>query len=271
MRYWIVGYLLLGAMLLVPPAAALIPDQVTVTGSPDWVVAGGSEGAVVTATVLNGSTPVPGLPVTFESDTGLGSITVVTGVTDAEGHAAAVFTPGTVSGTAVITARVGGGFEVPRGTCTVSIDHAAPYQIAMTAYTPEVAIGETTTVTVRLVDCYGNSVDDQNGAETVLFTVGSVGDTAGFWNGLTYVDTLTQEVDAEGNATVTLRVDQVSGENYVMIYPPENLKRYIADRSGCLTREPREYYGIRRSKPGGPACRRDEQILHGICRARSVR
>ncbi len=109
MKYWIAGCLLLGAMLLVPPAAALIPDLVTVTGSTDWVMAGGSEGVVVTATVLNGSTPVPGLPVTFESDPGLGSITVVTGVTDAQGHASATFMPGTVSGTALITAQVGEG------------------------------------------------------------------------------------------------------------------------------------------------------------------
>ncbi len=118
MRYWIVGFLLLGAMLLVPPAAALIPDLVTVTGSTDWVVAGGSGGAVVTATVLNGSLPVPGLPVTFGVDPEQGSIVPATGVTDVQGRAFATFKPGTVSGTALITVEVGEGTEVVEEACT---------------------------------------------------------------------------------------------------------------------------------------------------------
>ncbi|RXE55743.1 hypothetical protein ABH15_05790 [Methanoculleus taiwanensis] len=220
MRYWIVGYLLLGAMLMVPSAAALIPDQVTATGSPDWVVAGGSEGAAVTVTVLNDSLPIQGLPVTFGVETELGSIAPGIVVTDAQGRASATFTPGTVSGTATITARV----EYPAGemieTCEIGIDHAAPDRIALVAYTPEVAVGETTTVTVRLVDRYGNIVDNRIGAETVLFTVGSVDGDAGFLDGGEYVDSIRQSVGADGNATVTLRVGQVSGENLVFIDPP---------------------------------------------------
>ncbi len=221
MDHWIPLLIVLALSLAVAPAAAEFPYSCSVGSDTDWVVAGGSEGAVVTATVLNGSTPVLGLPVTFESDPGLGSITVVTGVTNAEGRALATFMPGTVSGTAVITARVGGGFEVPPGTCTVSIDHAAPYQIAMTAYTPEVTVGETTPVTVRLVDRYGNIVDNRRIAETVLFTVGSAGEDARFLNvGGEWVDSIRQSVDAAGNATVTLRVDRHAGENIVLVDPP---------------------------------------------------
>ncbi len=81
-------------------------------------------------------------------------------------------------------------------------------------------VGETTAVTVRLVDRYGNPIDNRNTVETVLFTVGSAGEDAGFLDGGEYVDSIRQSVDAEGNATVTLRVDQRAGENLVLVDPP---------------------------------------------------
>ncbi|RXE55742.1 hypothetical protein ABH15_05785 [Methanoculleus taiwanensis] len=212
--------ILLALALAVAPVTAGFPYTCSVDSDTDWVVAGGSGGAAVTVTVLSGSVAVPGLPVTFEISPGLGSITPATGVTDAQGHASATFMPGTVSGAATITARVESPAGEVVGTCEVGIDHAAPYRISMTAYTPEVTVGETTAVTVRLVDRYGNPVGNRRIAEMVSFTVGSAGGDAGFWNGSAYPDTLVGEVDAEGNATVTLRVSQVSGENLVFIDPP---------------------------------------------------
>ncbi len=227
------GYLLLGLLLLTAPAAATtIPDQVVVSSSTEWVTAGSSETAVITVQVFNGSTPLAGeYAVEYHVDPAYGQISPTSGVTDnATGTAAAVFTPATRSGTAPITVRVsypvGGSTEVVEETLLQQIDHAAPYRIAEIAYLPEVTVAETTNITVRMEDRYGNPVDGRRVAETVYFMAGSPTGSAGFWDGGSYTEEITQPVDAAGNVTVTLKVDWMAGENVVWVDPPPG----IADR-----------------------------------------
>ncbi|KUK68697.1 MAG: von Willebrand factor, type A, partial [Methanocalculus sp. 52_23] len=83
----------------------------------------------------------------------------------------------------------------------------------------EVTAGETTPITVRMVDRYGNAVDNRSATETVNFMVGSPEDGLGavFIGG---TDEISVPVDAAGNATATLRVDTVAGEHLVFIQPP---------------------------------------------------
>ncbi|MDN7026246.1 hypothetical protein FGU65_15430, partial [Methanoculleus sp. FWC-SCC1] len=68
MKYWIFGCLLLSVIMVTPPAGAQIPDQVDITGSTPWLVAGGGERATISVEVLDGTTPLAGLDVAFSVD-----------------------------------------------------------------------------------------------------------------------------------------------------------------------------------------------------------
>ncbi|MDN7025482.1 hypothetical protein FGU65_11380 [Methanoculleus sp. FWC-SCC1] len=223
MKYWIFGCLLLGVVMLTSPAGAQIPDQVGITGSTPWLVAGGGERATISVEVLDGTTPLAGLDVAFSVDAAYGSITPASGVTDANGRATATFTPGTLSGDAPITVRV----TYPDGEIIQDylqqIDHAAPYSVAGIDYAAEVPVDTTTNVTVRLVDRYGNPIDNRNTAESVIFSVGSADGTAGFVSGEECVSTVSREVDGAGAALAVLRVGQRAGDNIVVIDVPDPL------------------------------------------------
>ncbi len=229
MKGWICAYIVIaGLLLLVAPAGALVPDKVEIDTSSEWLTAGGSETAIITVQVSDsatGNTNFGGGAVEFTVDSAFGSITPAVTKTDATGMATAVFTPKTASGTAPITVTVsyndGETETVQTKTFEQQIDHAAPYRIANIWYSPEVTVGETTEIVVGMVDRYGNAVDDRRIAETVGFMVGSP-------SGNATLDGAEVTVDAAGNATVTLRVDTLPGENIVLVSPPEPLPdRYL--------------------------------------------
>ncbi|WP_332450457.1 VWA domain-containing protein [Methanoculleus sp.] len=220
----------MGLILLAAPVGALIPDKIEILDpSPDdWVTAGSGEPVTITARVLsntpNSNTPVGGVAVEFTLDGGLGSISSAQAVTDNNtGYATTVFTPGTTSGDVTITATVA--LDAPlEDSVDLHIDHAVPYKIANLWYEPEVIAGETTEIVVRMVDRYGNVIDCRNIAESVKFMVGSPegGEDAIF-------DDPEVDVDSAGDATATLRVGTMAGENLVWIQPPKTVKgEYIS-------------------------------------------
>jgi hypothetical protein len=221
MRAWICTYIIIaGLLLLVVPAAALMPDEVEVATSSDWLTAGSGESAAVTVLVTNGTpaAPVPGVAVDLTVDSVYGSISPARVVTDSDGTATATFRHGTVAGTATIAATVSEGVGVPlTGSVEQQIDHARANKIAGIRYDREVTVGGTTEIAVRMEDLYGNTVDGRREAETVLFMVSP---PAGFVAGASLIDAHPVPVDAAGNATATLRVDTMAGENLVWIQPP---------------------------------------------------
>jgi len=238
-----------GLLLLVAPAGALVPDTVTISTNREWLTAGSGDAATITVQVANstsGSTLVGRTTVEFAVDETFGSITPAVTTTDATGMATAVFTPGTTAGAAPIVVTVSYNDEesvlVLAKTFLQQIDHAAPYEIENIWYEPEVTAGGTTEIAVRMVDSYGNPVDNRNTAETVGFAVGSPSGTAA-------LDGADVSVDAAGNATITLRVDTLPGENIVLASPPEPLPdRYLTIR-GAADGEP---YAIEIDiQPGG--------------------
>ena len=232
MRRWIHAYLIVaGLLLLAVPAGALIPDTVTIGTDIEWLTAGSSDTATITVQVANsttGSTQFGGAVVEFAVDDTFGSITPAGTTTDGAGMAAAVFTPATTAGAAPITVTVSYDDEeavsVQTKTFLQQIDHATPHRIENIWYEPEVTAGGTTEIVVRMVDRYGNPVDNRNTAETVGFAVGSPSGSAALGSAAV-------GVDAAGNATVTLRVDTLPGENIVLVSPPEPLPdRYLTIR-----------------------------------------
>jgi hypothetical protein len=224
MREWTYACLVIGLLLLAVPAGALIPDTSTIETDTPWLTAGSGGAATVTVHALNGSDPVPGATVEFTVDSAFGSIMPASTVTDSSGAATAVFKPGTRSGTATITGTVSyaGMGEPLTGSIDQQIDHAVPSAIDNTWRERNVTAGGTTDIVVRMVDCYRNAVDNRREAETVLFTVGQIeGGTGATFVGGT--DEISVPVDANGNATATLRVDTMAGENIVSIHPPAPL------------------------------------------------
>ncbi|MDD3934513.1 MAG: hypothetical protein PHP55_11685, partial [Methanoculleus sp.] len=192
----------------------------------------------MTVEVLNGtSTPVPGVAVDFAVNGAPGTVTPVSNPTNSSGMTTAVFRHGTRSGTATITVKVArdgmDGFLT--GSVDLQIDHAAPYKIANLWYEPEVTAGGTTEITVRMMDRYDNVVDDRRVAENVTFTVGSPNGTAVFNN---TADRLSMSVDDAGNATATLQVDTMAGENLVFIQPPAPVRGEYITILGVADGEP---------------------------------
>ncbi|MCM2465549.1 hypothetical protein DIC75_04355 [Methanoculleus sp. CWC-02] len=222
MNSWTYACLAVGLLLLGVPAGALVPDKI-IMNETSWVTAGSGETATIMAWVLNvtpdGDALVPGVAVDFAVDSTYGSISPASVVTNSEGKATTFFTPGTRSGTAIITATVSyEGLDEPlTGSVEQQIDHAAANKIADLCYEPEVTAGETTEIVVLVVDRYGNPVDNRNVTENVNFMVGSPTGGAAFIDG---TDEISVPVDADGNAVATLRVDAAAGENLVWIQPP---------------------------------------------------
>jgi hypothetical protein len=236
MNRWTYAHLVVGLLLLVAPASALIPDQIDVSTSAAWLTAGSSEQAVITVQVLNNSAPLSGATVEFAVESRYGSISPVSTITDVSGTATADLLVGTASGNASITVRVTSPEgEVGETIVYQQIDHAAPYRIANIWHTSEIPVGETTPITIRMVDRYGNPVDGRRTAETVYFMVGSPSGTARFING---TDEITQAVDAAGNVTVLLQVDTLPGENVIWIDPPSPLPDCYRTITGLSNLEP---------------------------------
>jgi len=217
-------------LLLPAGAAALVPDQVSLSSSDVWLVADGTDAATLTLEVLNQSNPMPALQVEFECLTpDKGSVSPTSASTDVFGQATTTFTASTVSGDAVIRARVyyfeNGVQRAEDVTYTQQIDHDTPYRVSSLSYADEVSVGATVPITVGINDSHGNPVDDRRVAEEVSFLVGS---PAG---GAVFTETLTESaaalVDASGVASVTLQADAVPGENIIWVVPPADVPDFF--------------------------------------------
>ncbi|WP_292394330.1 VWA domain-containing protein [Methanoculleus sp. UBA303] len=249
MKVWTYAFMAMGLLFFAVPAGALIPDDIVVGTVPVWVTAGGGDTATVTAWVnsstsdetssTSGSTSFESVGVDFVVNNTLGSISPAHAETGSDdGRATAVFRYGIRSGDVNVTARMALDASVINYT-DLHIDHATPYQINNTWYSPKVTAGGEAKIIVRMVDRYGNVVDSKredalnvpSETENLTFVVGSPGGGAVFANGR---DEITVPVDENGNATATLRVDTVTGENIVYIQPPAPIRgEYITIRGAA--------------------------------------
>ena len=215
--------------LIVPAVSAADPGRISLASDTGWLVANGTDSAGITVQVLDGSgVPLSNRTVALSVDPAFGRLTPATVITGASGTATVRFVANRTSGVAVITARA----EGVEGTLHQSIDHDLPYRIAYLRYDGGVTAGDTTTITVGVADRYGNPVDDRRTAETVRFSVGSIGDDAAFIDsGGAEVVELERTVNATGFVGADLRTDRTAGENIVrMTVLPGGLDRYISIR-----------------------------------------
>jgi len=215
--------------LIVPAVGAAGPGRIILSGGADWLVANGTDSAEITVQVLDeGGALLANRTVALDVDPIYGRLAPATVSTGASGTAITRFTANKTSGVAVITARAG----AVETKFEQKIDHDLPGRMSYLHYDGEVTAGDATTIVARLADRHGNPVDDRRVAETVRFSVGSVGDDAAFIDdGGVPVRELERTINATGFVRADLVTGRTAGENIVrMTVLPGGFDRYASVR-----------------------------------------
>lgn len=222
--------------MLIAVVSAELPDIISANPPPDWLVANTVDTYNMTIYVTNFSTMhgVSDVPVTFSTDdVVLGSVSPTEANTNVAGIATTTFkvkkTSGTATIRAVYTYTPPGGSPITNSIdVDQKIDHGPAY-FSYTSYQSEVTVGETTPFILTLKDGYGNRVENKNPNQVhtvkfrMYFPPGGTG-SGGLKNATSaYLTTLSDNTDAQGNITLTAKVDTVPGENNLWIPAIENM------------------------------------------------
>jgi Mg-chelatase subunit ChlD len=233
MSGWKIEFLLIGIILLIGTASAVMPNKITITSSADsdshngWLVANGVDQTTITIKVENLSLsppptwePVDLANVILSVDPLYGSFTVTNPVTNGVGEATTVFRANkTPIENLVLNVTVSNTEGTTSSTKIIKIDHDEAYY-AYFEYKDEVVIDQTTPFVVTLKDRWGNRVDNKNPNKIhiVKFHIypppGGLG-TGGFLNGTVYSPYILGVTDIQGNISLTAKVDTVAGENNI--------------------------------------------------------
>ena len=208
----IVGLLGMGGIC----SAAYIPDSSsTITNSTNWVIVAHQSTITIVANNATGGT-VPNATVSLSlNSTTWGTLSTVSGTTDATGTLTSTFTAGTKPGTANITAIItyidNGTPYIIQKSCLQNIDHDAAYT-ALYTYPIQATVASETLFNVSYTDKYGNPIDNRNTADPhyVTLSIGSTNNLARFDLNGTYVQSTTELLDANGNFTVTVLTDDTA-------------------------------------------------------------
>jgi len=237
MSVWKGYILIIGILVLIGTASALIPDIITISNSADsdshngWLVANGADQATITITVENSSLsqPVVGATVVVSVNPLYGSLTDTNLVTIVGGKANTTFRANKTSIDNLVlyvTAFTIDGTK--NSTKIIKIDHDQAYY-ANFEYKEEVVIDQTTPFIVTLKDRWGNRVDNKNPNKihTVKFHIypppGGLGN-GGLKNATTgYLPAISDNTDITGNISLTAKVDTIAGENNIWMERIESI------------------------------------------------
>lgn len=212
------------------PAAALLPDEIVITTDTEWLVAGSSTPATLTAVVYNQSVPLPGVLLTFSLlDPDTGSLTNPSATTDGAGVGTVSFFPGTTSGNVTIRVEAlyasGDELEAIEAQLIQPVDHGEPVAIDYISYPQEATVGATVPISLLLIDAYGNSVENRRetalslSPEYVTMTVTSPGGNAVFLGAGENGATVSVPVDAEGFVNTSLGLETEPVDHVILIDP----------------------------------------------------
>lgn len=210
-----------------------------------WLVANGKDQAKISVWAINSTTnyPIPNLKVELNLvNKTMGILSPVTLTTDGYGRANSLFTTKTRSGVAQVYAKVYYNETLYTTNSTlIFIDHDIPYKIDGPTYPDfksEVEVGTNTTISVRMVDTWGNIIDNRREldegrvAEQVKFIIegspsglGSPVSTR-FRDGETFVQDITRQVNESGIIAVEMAMDQKPGDTYIRIIPPATIPEH---------------------------------------------
>jgi hypothetical protein len=229
--------------LLMGCATALDPVNVAIKSSHGYVVANGTDSAVITVAVTDGAAwAIKGADVIL-SITPPWELKKNHGKTDGGGSFVTEILPTTGSGDAVVTASVTvkGVTTVPVvGTYTQAIIADTPSE-QVKSYPISATIGATAEISVVVRDKNGNPVDSRKKKNQVIFTT-----TAGGNNGFTdkkdvkkkKVKGISVPLDATGTAATDFTLDTKPGENFVVIDPPRPLPVTLISIQGVADGKP---------------------------------
>ncbi|MGD1005538.1 MAG: hypothetical protein ABR887_08995 [Methanoregulaceae archaeon] len=220
--------LIIGVILLIGSASALLPDKITITSSADadshfgWLVANGTDYSVITIQVQNISTSLPVNPasISVSADPLWGFLTNTSMVTNPMGFANTVFyTNKTSNATFSLVVKVTTSDGSTTTTRILQIDHDIPHKVFFD-YQDEVIVSQSTPFIAMFTDAWGNRIDNKNPFQThtVIFHYypppAGLG-TGGFVSGGNTTQIFTGQTDAYGNISTTVEVDTVQGENNI--------------------------------------------------------
>lgn len=217
--------ILIGLLLVVCTVSAADPYTITLSNSPDWIVANGVNQATITATVWNSSVLVEGATVKFSVDDAVyGTMSPSTNTTSASGRAQGFLKVGTRSGTAVITATMTyvdayGVTYTANSTISQDIDHDSPY-VPRYVYPASGTVGTEVPMLITFKDRWGNVIDSRNPAETHTISLhvhGPHPDDCGFVDGASYPHDISKTLDAYGNVSVIIKLTTRSGYNNILL------------------------------------------------------
>jgi plastocyanin len=189
-----------------------VPDSVTqnnllnkVSGDSQQGVVGSTLAQPLVVQVLNGSTPVSGVNLTFAVTSGGGSLSTTNVTTGSDGRASVNWTLGTTLGSKSVQVS-GGGLTSLTFSATAVVGSAS--KLALTPATTSVSPGGTVTYQVSVQDSFGNLVTGATNAITLQ--VSGLNGTTSFnpaspltpSNGVA-TSTLTVAAGASGTGTVT--------------------------------------------------------------------
>jgi len=231
MKVQTITLITLALYLFATTASALVPADVNVTTDKEWLIAGKSDTSTVKVTVP--SICIPCQVKIWCDDPTMGSITSGAHQTAFwNTPIAAIFTAGNKKGKAVIKVSITYPnlttyqMEYTEASAIQKVDHNIPQYYASIVYEPIVDVQTNTSLTIQLKDSYGNIVDNQRVqgeyAESITFRDAQYGNS-GFWDGTSYIHTLTQPIDTNGDATVIYRMPNYPGDNTLSISAPNEV------------------------------------------------
>lgn len=220
-------FCVLAFLLLVGTVVAADLSPSTITTNPDWLVVN-KNSVPITVHVIDGttSTDVNNAQIDFSvSDPAIGTLSPVQVLTGPDGIATTTFTAGSVSGNATITAVItynNGTIYTQTLTTFQLVDHDVA-QYRFYDYATQIPVGSVTPLTITLTDRYrnptlGNRIDNKNPAQVHTVQLSGLGSGgSGFWDGSDYVSNISLSTNAEGNATVNVRVSETAGFNTIFM------------------------------------------------------
>ena len=170
---------------------------INLTASPSTLNTGGT--AVVEATVINGSTPMPDQVITFQANpSNAGYFTPAIDTTDATGAAATIYTA-TTSGAVTVTASISGSSLTDNVALSVSSGGGSSSGNVSIAVTPSLLLAngiDTATVTVTIRDALGQPAPDSTVVKIVAGEKFVDKDGNGYWSA--GIDSLVFDANANG-------------------------------------------------------------------------
>jgi len=227
-------------LLLVGTAGAYLPDKISFTNNPEWVIANNVNQSTITVTITNQShnLPLSDSRVLFNvTDSSFGNMNPLAVTTSSNGVASGIFEAKTKSGNATITVSVTNGTDSNTFTIFQNIDHEIPVK-ANLQYPFEGEVGSNVTFNISVIDRWGNLIDGRNPSQihNVSLRIDGPANDCGFKDGNLYPRALSRTLDIHGNLSMQIRLSNTSGDHNIQIASPFTMAKIAGIATGVPVR-----------------------------------